>query len=275
MGRLLSEAQIEQYKRDGFSGPVQVMSAQEAMALRAHLEAYEAESGGPISGNFRFNSHLLFPWLADLVRLPRLLDGVEDVLGPDLLCWSTTWFIKEAHTPSFVGWHQDNTYAYLDDADNLTAWVALGDTSKENGGMQVLPGTHGRQLPHEDTFGADNLLTRGQQVQSGFDASRAVSLEPKAGEMTMHHSLLLHTSAGNPSAERRIGFTIRYLPARQCSRTAIRNYATLVRGTDHWNHFEPAPTPTASLQPDMLALHAEANARHAAIILQGADKTAF
>lgn len=279
MGKLLSTAQIAHYREQGYTDPVRVLSAEDAATLRAELEAYEAQSGGPIGGNLRFNSHLVFPWLAALVRHPTVLDAVEDVLGPDLLCWSTTWFIKEAHAASHVTWHQDNTYAYLDSPENLTAWIALTDSTRETGCMQVLPGTHRQQLPHHDTYGANNLLTRGQEADAalagGLDADRAVLLEPRAGEMTLHHSLLLHTSLGNGGADRRIGFTIRYLPATQRSKTPIRNYATLVRGQDRGGHFEPAAAPSAALQPEMLALHEEVNARHASIILQGADASSY
>ena len=66
--------------------------------------------GGPLRGDLRHKAHLLFPFLADLVRHPAILDAIEDVLGPDILCWNTNFFIKEAANPAFVSWHQDSTY---------------------------------------------------------------------------------------------------------------------------------------------------------------------
>lgn len=110
MPKFLTAAQIAQYREDGFLSPIRVMGEDEAFALRAKLEAIEAGMGGPLRGDLRHKTHLLFPFLADLVRHPRILDAVEDLLGPDILCWSSNFFIKEAADPAFVSWHQDSTY---------------------------------------------------------------------------------------------------------------------------------------------------------------------
>src|SRR5579864_7130028 len=101
MPKVLTEAQIATYERDGYLAPVPVMSEAEARALRAHLETIEAGMGGPLRGDIRHKAHLLFPFLADLIRHPKILDAIEDVLGPDILCWNTNFFVKEAETPSF------------------------------------------------------------------------------------------------------------------------------------------------------------------------------
>jgi hypothetical protein len=115
MGRL-SEAAIAHYGRHGYYAPIPVMSADEAAAIRLQLEAHEA-SHGALKGSMRHKSHLLFTWLDGLIRHPAILDAVESVLGPDILCWSSTFFIKEARDPGFVSWHQDSTYWGLDPAD--------------------------------------------------------------------------------------------------------------------------------------------------------------
>src|SRR5438309_1659349 len=91
----LTPAEVEAFWRDGFHFPVQVMPPDEARTIRARLEAHEAAHGGPISSNMRHKVHLLFSWAASLVRDPRILDPVEDLLGPDILCWTTNFFIKE------------------------------------------------------------------------------------------------------------------------------------------------------------------------------------
>ena len=110
MPKSLTEDQIAAYRREGYLAPVEVMSVAEARALRARLETIEAGMGGPLRGDIRHKAHLLFPFLADLIRRSAILDAVEDLLGPDILCWNTNFFIKEADTPSFVSWHQDSTY---------------------------------------------------------------------------------------------------------------------------------------------------------------------
>src|SRR5437660_1130307 len=135
------------------------MSEDAANEIRQRLEAFEARTGGPLRGDLRHKSHLLFPWLADLIRLDHLLDAVEDLHGPDLLCWTTNFFIKEARNPAFVSWHQDSTYWGLSAPDVVTAWVALTPSNEANGAMQVMPGTHTMdQLPHRDTLDKHNPL---------------------------------------------------------------------------------------------------------------------
>src|ERR1700730_12721950 len=110
MPKVLTPTQIAAYARDGYLAPVPVTSEADARALGAKLETIEAGMGGPLRGDLRHKAHLLFPFLAELVRHPKILDAIEDVLGPDLLCWNTNFFIKEAYSPSFVSWHQDSTY---------------------------------------------------------------------------------------------------------------------------------------------------------------------
>src|SRR5881227_3028600 len=165
MPTLLTEAQIAQYRDRGYLAPLPVMPEAEAAGLRAELEAVEARMGGPLRGDLRHKSHLLFPFLADLVRHQLLLDAIEDVLGPDLLCWTSNFFIKEATNPAFVSWHQDSTYWGLSAPDVATAWVALTPSHAAHGALAVLPRSHHfDQLPHRDTFHRHNLLTRGQEV---------------------------------------------------------------------------------------------------------------
>ena len=91
MPKLLTKTQIAQYEEEGYLAPIPVMAEHEALALRQKLEAIEAEMGGPLRGDLRHKTHLLFPFLAELVRHPRILDAIEDVLGPDILCWSSNF----------------------------------------------------------------------------------------------------------------------------------------------------------------------------------------
>jgi len=165
MGKLLTDEDVAQYRRAGYHFPVRALSADEAHAYRDRLEAQERKLGGPLSGNMRHKVHLLFTWANELARHPRILDAVEDIIGPDILCWSTTFFTKEAHSPAFVSWHQDATYWGLSTNDVITAWVAFADAPVESGAMKFWPGSHlKKQLEHRDTFAADNLLTRGQEI---------------------------------------------------------------------------------------------------------------
>jgi non-haem Fe2+, alpha-ketoglutarate-dependent halogenase len=269
MPKSLTHAQIAGYEREGYLAPLPVMSEAEARGLRAHLETIEAGMGGPLRGDLRHKAHLLFPFLADLIRHPAILDAVEDILGPDLLCWNTNFFIKEAETPSFVSWHQDSTYWGLSSPDVCTAWVALTPSHLDNGAMAVIPKSHTRdQIPHRDTFDRHNLLTRGQEIAVEVDESEAMPLVLKPGEMSLHHVRLVHGSPPNPSLERRIGFAIRYIPT-SIHQLEGEDSASLVRGEDRFGHFELEPRPQRDMQDDMLALHHRLTQKAAQILYRG------
>jgi non-heme Fe2+,alpha-ketoglutarate-dependent halogenase len=275
MPKSLTETQIAAYVRDGYLAPVAALSEAEARALRAKLEAIEGGMGGPLRGDLRHKAHLLFPFLADLVRHEAILDAVEDLLGPDLLCWNTNFFIKEAETPSFVSWHQDSTYWGLSSPDVCTAWVALTPSHLDNGAMAVIPASHTKdQIPHRDTFDRHNLLTRGQEVAVEVDEAQAVPLVLQPGEMSLHHVRLVHGSPPNPSPDRRIGFAIRYIPT-SIYQIEGKDSATLVRGTDRFGHFELEPRPVRDMQDDMLALHRRLTERAAQILYKGTDVDNF
>src|SRR5262249_25395997 len=147
--RRLTLAQVEAFRRDGYLYPLRGLSSAEAQRYRARLEAFEARQGPLTTTPFRTKPHLVFEWVAELVRHPAILDAVEDLLGPDLLVWSSSFFLKGARDPSYVSWHQDSTYWGLSEPDVVTAWLALSVSSVASGCMRVVPGSHLRdQIPH-------------------------------------------------------------------------------------------------------------------------------
>lgn len=276
MPKILTPAQVEQFRRDGYVHPIRIMSESQAAALRTKLETFEAGTGGPLKGDLRHKTHLLFPWLADLVHNQTVVDAVEDLYGPDLFCWSSSFFIKEPRNPAYVSWHQDSTYWGLNKTDIVTAWIALSPSIRANGAMEVIPGTHLlQQIPHRDTFAKDNLLTRGQEVAVEVDPAKAVTLELQPGEMSLHHVLLVHGSAPNPSDLRRIGFACRYMPTSVKQMAGDRDSATLVRGTDAYGHFEHEPRATRDLDPAFVTLHREIAERNARILYRGTNVKDF
>ena len=268
--KVLTPAQLDAYRRNGYHFPSRALSAEEAFAYRNKLESAEASVGGPLRGPLRNKPHLIFTWAAELVRHPAILDAVEDVLGPNLLCWSSSFFIKEKRDPSYVSWHQDSTYWGLSRPDIVTAWVAFSVSEVANGCMRVIPGSHLKdQLPHKDTFAENNLLTRGQEVAVQVDANSAVDIELQPGEFSLHHVRIVHGSEPNPADYRRIGYAIRYLPTDVRQVVGERDSATLVRGVDDFHYYVPERPPTADLSADARAHHAESVARSASILYRG------
>ena len=269
MPKVLTQEQIDRFWKDGCVFPVRVMSEHDALRIRERLEEFEHATGGPLKGDLRHKSHLLFAWLGDLVRNANIVDAIEDLYGANLLCWTTNFFIKEASHPAFVSWHQDSTYWGLDKPDVVTAWVALTSSNKANGAMGFIPGTHkSDQIPHRDTFAQNNLLTRGQEVAVEVDESQAVTIELQPGEMSLHHVRLVHGSPPNPSNDRRIGFAIRYIPT-TVAQIAGEDSATLVRGIDEHRHFALEPRPTRDMDPEFVALHKQITERNAQILYRG------
>ncbi|TAJ38754.1 MAG: phytanoyl-CoA dioxygenase [Reyranella sp.] len=275
MAKRLSAEEVSTYRRKGFHFPMRVLSAEEARGYRDRLEAHERATGAPIAGNMRHKVHLLFTWANQLARHPAILDAVEDVIGPDILCWSTSFFIKEAHSPSFVSWHQDATYWGLSTDDVITAWVAFADAPVESGAMKFWPGSHLKnQLEHRDTFDKDNLLTRGQEIAVDVPEGEGVDVALKAGEMSLHHVLLAHGSGPNTTGDRRIGLAIRYIPP-HVRQLKVRDSAMLVRGRDTHGNFDLEPAPKADLDEAALAAHRDAVDRNVKALYAGTGQTAF
>jgi non-haem Fe2+, alpha-ketoglutarate-dependent halogenase len=270
--KALNETAVRQYHELGYYAPVPALSRAEATELRARLEAFEA-GAGVLSGKLRHKPHLLFTWLNDLVRHPRILDAVEDIIGPDILCWGTSFFIKEKRNPGYVSWHQDSTYWGLEPPDIITAWVAFTDSTAANGAMRVIAGSHKLdQVPHRDTFAAENLLSRGQEITVDVDEGQAAMLELAAGEMSLHHVRLIHGSDPNPSDDRRIGFAIRYIPTYVRQIAGSHDSATLVRGVDRHHNFEEEQRPLADMSAEAQAYHAAVTGAHAEILMRGTGK---
>jgi len=262
MGKALSDAQVAQYHRDGFLFPIDAFSAEEARAFRDRLEDFERRDGRQFGKGHNFKPHLLFPWVDALVRHPAVLDPVEDIIGPDIRLFHFTIWPKSPGDTAYVSWHQDATYFGLEPAVHITAWVALTDVPVVSGAVEVVPGSHVRGQLHHGQFADDsNLLSRGQTLTADFDRGNTVFMTLKPGQMSLHHTHLIHRSGPNLSSDRRIGFGISYIPTSATCRATVRQSAALVRGVDRYGHFEDEPRPLVDYGDRERAAHAEAVTR--------------
>jgi chlorinating enzyme len=258
MSKLLTRDQIEAYERDGFVFPIDVLQAHEVQSCRSQLQAWERERGAPIDFPEKSKSYLLFDWADRLVHHPRILDAVEDVIGPDILVYHSTLFLKEARSPAYVRWHQDSTYFYLEPHLHVTAWVALSDASIAAGCMQALPGSHRwGAFEHDDKPDPMNMIRRGQGISGRFDEARGRYMPVAAGQMSLHHTDLVHASAGNDTDDRRLGFAISYIPAHVKPVGAVRPSALCVRGRSH-GHFVEEQRLRDPLSEQARASHSQA-----------------
>ena len=234
----LSEDQVRQYERDGIVFPVGVLSADEAAEYLARCNDLEERLGGAPRAVELTQTHLHFRWAYDLATNAKVLDAVEDVLGPDIVVWSTSIFSKRARNPGYISWHQDGTYWELDSTQVTTAWIALSDSTVENGCMRVVPGTQTQEIhSHKDTYAELNLLSRGQEIEVEVNEDEAADVILMAGEMSLHHVKIIHGSNANESDVKRVGFATRYVTP-EVSQVGERPKAVLARGRDEYGHYD-------------------------------------
>jgi non-heme Fe2+,alpha-ketoglutarate-dependent halogenase len=139
--KALSHEQADSYRYNGFLFPLPALTPEEIATCLAGLDRLETELGRPVAdADLKWRSHAYAhsPWFNNLIRHPRILDAVEDPIGPNILVWTSTFFIKEPHSPTFAAWHQDATYFGLEPKESVCAWVALTDADHEAGCMEAL-----------------------------------------------------------------------------------------------------------------------------------------
>ena len=181
----------------------------------------------------------------------------KSVIGPDILVYTSTFFIKEPHSPAFAAWHQDATYFGLTPHEHVTAWVALTDATAEAGCMEVVSSRGApRQLRHAALGLADSINGGGQAIVEAFDRATARwRWQLPAGNFSLHHTLCRHRSAPNRASHRRVGLGISYIPAHVRTIGSYRLSALLVRGRDTGGHFDLLPAPDGELGPAELERH--------------------
>ena len=272
MPKHLTEAQAAHYREEGYCFPIRVMDEARAGEYRRQLEHFE-ETKGPVTGALRNKSHLLFTWVDEIMRNETILDAAEDLIGENILCWNTLFWIKEPQTEAFVSWHQDLNYWGLDTDDLITVWLALSPATLESGCMSVLPGSHKQEMmPHKDEYRDNNMLTRGQEIAVEVDESLAAAMPLAPGEASIHNGRLAHSSSPNRSGDRRIGLSLHYMPTSTRQIVGGWDSAALVRGEDAYGHFTHTPRPARDFDPAAAAFHEKAAEAVRDILFHGAEK---
>lgn len=259
--------ELSDYQENGFAAPIRVLSPEQAGGLRDEVDRLRHAQPSDAGHFLGTNCHLLLPSFYDLALSEPVLDAVEAVLGPNLLVWSSGFFLKDPGDEKFVSWHQDSTYWGLEPPEITTAWIALTPSVPESGCLRVVPGSHTQgQVVHVDSFAETNMLSRGQEIAVDVteDETQDVALQP--GEMSLHHVRLVHGSEPNRASYPRVGFAIRYIPT-HVRQTGGWTFAVLARGRDDYRHFDSPPRPDANLSPAAWATHQESLRRINAILM--------
>ena len=266
----LTKNQIDGYQQSGFIHPVDVLDPKETAHYRQRFETYETQHGGWYELSKGQKLYLLQTWVAELARHRNVLDAVEGVLGPNILCWGCSLFVKEPRNPHFVSWPQDSAYWGLSSANVVTAWIALSPATKANGAMKMARGSHRLEsVPHHDTLHEHNLLTRGQEIAMEVDESDAAWVELAAGQASLHNIRTIHASEPNESDHRRIGVAIRYIAPHVRQVNAEQDSAWLVRGVDEHGNFSHETPPVADMDPAAVQEHTRVMAIRQGVLYQG------
>src|SRR5262245_8729701 len=208
MANKLSRQQLTQYERQGIVFPIKALSSEEVAYFLSEFEALIKHCG---LQRRLYNLHLFFEWAYRLATHDAVLDAIQDVLGENILVYSTLVFYKPPQDSVYVSWHQDSFYSGLDLTPSISAWIALTQSDSAHGCMRVIPESHKQGLLNHINVGDEsNLLRRGEQVATVNEADALdVILQP--GEMSLHHSAILHTLKPNTSCGPRIGFIVRFV----------------------------------------------------------------
>lgn len=255
---LLSDSEIRAYRHDGYVTPRYRLPGSVLADLRRSVEALIDTNAG-VRPEQLVGAHIKSSRdtgvrgrteLLDFAQNPDLLDIVEQLIGPDLILWGSQVFSKPAGDGMAIPWHQDGQYWPMRPLATVTVWIAVDPATVENGCLRVIPGTHmGGLLPHESTDEKGLALNQGL-TKGVIDEREAVDIELEAGQISLHHAMIVHGSNANRSAKRRCGYAIRYMPAtshfdRTLEPTRIANNQVLdfsqrplwlVRGEDRANN---------------------------------------
>jgi hypothetical protein len=261
VGKLLTDEQVGSYREEGIVFPVTVLPADEAEQFRGDCDALEQSLGGrPRTIEVR-QMHLHFAWAHRLATSPRVLDAVEDLLGPNLLVWATELFAKHARDGAVsIGWHRDGPYMGLDPERTVTAWIALTPSSAANGCMRYVREANRKTAQAWDARGERRLGSEESRVPAVPD-EQLRDVELAAGEMSLHDVHVLHGSGPNHAGEKRVGFAIRFTTP-ECQPSQGRPPAILARGEDRFGHFELQRPPGDAPEPAALERMRQSARRH-------------
>jgi phytanoyl-CoA hydroxylase len=143
-----------------------------------------------------------------ICKSPRILDVVEDLLGPVIKLYTDQVFMKPPYHGGAQGWHQDSaTWTFFQPHDHVTCWIAIDEATEENGCLRYLKGSHkyGYVEPKHTQVLVDQLRKEEPECE--------VPVPRKPGYAVLHHSLTLHASAPNKSPYRRRSIGIHYIRA--------------------------------------------------------------
>ena len=252
--RRLTNEEKERYLKDGYLTELPVFDVEAKDDLNDLFVSLSSRLSSDIDINQTNMWHKASLKFYNLCRTPAILDYVEDLLGPNFFQWGGQFFLKEPKDGSVVPWHQDAQYWPLNPSNAVTVWLAVFDTDEENGAMKVVSGSHkmGRFVHKKNT--AKNLVLDQEVSFDQLDETKIVSLNLKAGQISLHNDALLHGSEANNSNRRRCGVTMRFSPTNVKGDLKIWPFfeTQLARGVDEFKLNPIAQIPRGEATPQKM-----------------------
>jgi hypothetical protein len=210
----LTPSEVEYFNREGYLvWHNQVFPAEKQAKLAQTFERIIAEAPpGKRMEDFDV-PHYAYPELFEWLLSDEVLDIVEPIIGPNIALWSSHFIAKPGGKGRVVPWHEDSAYwkGMLEPQEVVTVWLAIDESSKENGCMRVIPRTHHNGFSEYEPVDKETNVFHARIKPDQFDESQAVDLELAPGECHLHHARCIHGSNANLSPKRRCGYTMRYM----------------------------------------------------------------
>lgn len=242
--QVLSSAQVEQFNETGFVRPVPVFNTAEIAEIRSYFDELLQKVIAAGGDSYSISSaHLKYGRVYDLLKHPRIVAAVTDILGENVVGWGSHFFCKMPHDGKAVAWHQDASYWPLSPSKALTVWLAIDDADVANACMKFISGSHhvGHLTYRPSDSSEHNVLN--QTVENPEQYGEVVYDELRAGEVSLHSDLLLHGSEANNSDRRRCGLTLRYAACDVHAGMQWNEKGVLVSGCDASNHWSNRERP--------------------------------
>jgi len=203
---------LEQFNRDGYVVVPNVLDADLIKEASNHVEWLMRKHPGRRPETLWQDLIPNDPFWVRLISDDRLLDVAQEFIGPNIALFASHYLSKPARDGMPVLWHQDGSYWPLDPMEVVTVWLAVDNSTPENGCMRVIPGTQHLKI-HQAKERKDVANVLNSEIDESFvDESKAVDVILKAGDVSVHHPNVIHGSNANTSPHRRCGLTIRYIP---------------------------------------------------------------
>ena len=221
----LSGEQVEFYLEHGYLAGVRVLTDAQVGVLRAGLreladplhpghklfyEFHSNESSDPAKVLFHaLGAWRISPAFHDLLWHPAFTVPASQLLDGAVRFWHDQLFCKPAHHGGFVAWHQDYSYwTRTRPINHLSCWIGLDDSTRENGCVNYVPGSHRWNLLPVTGLADDMSAIKSVLTDEQVKEFKPVAIELRKGECSFHHPLMVHGSFENRTSHERRAIVI-------------------------------------------------------------------